>query len=358
MPDQLKPITDPGATRADLLRRLFPNGPPKLWCPPLTHYTPEGGIDAARIRAHLRHLSPHVKGLLVPGTTGDGWELTPEETRQVLGLGLAQAAELGLHVLIGVLKPDEIEARASSLETVAWLETGTPQRGLSRPGSGVLTPPVCGFTFCPPRGSHLAQPDIGRALGSLLATGFPTALYQLPQVTQNEISPALAAELAARFGNFILFKDSSGADRVALSGQEPAGVFRLRGSEGGYARWLRIAGGAYDGFLLGSANCFAAELAQVIRELSAGHAEAATALSTRLSRIVGEAANLVTGLAQGNAFANANKALDHFFAFGPRAIAAPPPRLHAGSALPASMLRAAGELLARHGFMPAKGYLE
>jgi len=80
--------------RESLRTRLFPEGVPLLWCLPLTHYTRQGGIDGARIQAHLRHLSPHAKGLLVPGSTGDGWELDPEESRQVLDLALEQARQL------------------------------------------------------------------------------------------------------------------------------------------------------------------------------------------------------------------------------------------------------------------------
>ena len=60
----------------------------------------------------------------------------------------------------------------------------------------------------------------------------------------------------------------------------------------------------------------------------------------------------------GNPFANANKAVDHFFAFGPKARDAPPPRLHAGVLLPADVIHAAGDTLLRHGLMPEKGYLE
>ena len=65
----------------------------------------------------------------------------------------------------------------------------------------------------------------------------------------------------------------------------------------------------------------------------------------------------MAGHPQGNAFANANKAMDHFFAHGPDAAKLPPPRLHAGSRLPEAFLRATGELLAANGFLPGTGYL-
>lgn len=204
----------------------------------------------------------------------------------------------------------------------------------------------------------MPQETIRDALAGILELGFPTALYQLPQVTQNEMSPETLAELAARFPNFILFKDTSGTDRVANSGQDFGGVFLVRGAEGGYATWLKSGGGPYDGFLLSTANCFGRELYQVIELLHAGRREEAQQLSDRLSAVVKEVFALVTGLSDGNAFANANKAMDHFFAHGPQAASVNPPRLHAGSRLPVEVIRQAGAALERHGFMPAAGYLE
>ena len=153
----------------------------------------------------------------------------------------------------------------------------------------------------------------------VLALGRPTALYQLPQVTQNEMSPATIADLAARFPNFILFKDTSGADRVASAGQDVGDVFLVRGAEGDYARWLKAGGGPYDGFLLSTANCFGRELLEVITLANAGRPGEAQSLAERLSAVVKEVFALVASVPDGNAFANANKAMDHFFAHGPRA---------------------------------------
>ncbi|PYI85541.1 MAG: dihydrodipicolinate synthase family protein, partial [Verrucomicrobia bacterium] len=195
-------------------------------------------------------------------------------------------------------------------------------------------------------------------LTSVLETGLPVSLYQLPQITQNEMAPELVASLAARFGNFFLFKDTSGADHVALSGKDFGGVFLVRGAEGDYVRWLTSAGGPYHGFLLSTANCLAHELHQMIEELAANRIDAARQRSARITSLVNDVFRIVTGLPHGNAFANANKAMDHFFAFGPKACDVAPPRLHAGSRLPLEVTRATGEALSRHGLMPAKGYLE
>jgi dihydrodipicolinate synthase/N-acetylneuraminate lyase len=352
-------MKSPDQTTADqrrrLLARLFPDGVPTLWCPLITHYRSEGTIDAGRMAAHLGHLSPDVKGLLIPGSTGDGWEMDPKEIRQLLEVALEQTARLRLHLLIGVLKTDAAEAKQTLVDTMEWLKSRT---GTQDDEACLARSRVCGFTVCPPRGADLSQETIREGLAEILEAGLPTALYQLPQVTQNELSADLVSDLAGAFANFILFKDTSGADHVALSGHRFEGVFLVRGAEGDYARWLKSVAGPYDGFLLSTANCFGRELHQLIQDLSAGRVDDAGQRSDRLAAAVNEVFGAVTGLPHGNPFANANKAMDHFFAHGPQAGDLPPPRLHAGPCLPGEVIRVAGESLLRHGLMPVKGYLE
>ncbi len=65
----------------------------------------------------------------------------------------------------------------------------------------------------------------------------------------------------------------------------------------------------------------------------------------------------VAGLNHGNVFANANKAADHFMAFGPKSGTVDPPHLQSGDRYRTEWLRAVGAALGRHGFMPALGYL-
>ena len=110
--------------RLAILQRLFPAGVPSLWCPSLTHYDHDGRIDAARIRAHLRHLAPHVKGFLIPGSTSDGWELSDAEFWEVLELALDQAQKLELDLLVGVLKADANEALATVPKVLAHISDG------------------------------------------------------------------------------------------------------------------------------------------------------------------------------------------------------------------------------------------
>lgn len=325
-----------------------------MWCPPLTHYDRNGAIDGSRIAAHLRHLFPYVPGFLIPGSTGDGWELTQAERRQVLAIGVEQAQQLNAQVLIGVLHPESGEALKLIRDDLSWLKARWAEEDTPK---ALAKAHICGFTICPQRGKQLTQGEIRQSLSSVLDIGVPTAIYQLPQVTLNEMSSETASDLALGYENFIFFKDTSGSDTVALSGKELGGVFTARGAEGDYARWLKTAGGPYDGFLLSSANCFARELHQMITDMSAGRVEAARHLSDRVAAAVNEVFRLVTGLPHGNPFANGNKAIDHFFAHGPEAATLDPPRLHAGSSLPPEVIHSTAEILIRQKLMPANGYL-
>jgi dihydrodipicolinate synthase/N-acetylneuraminate lyase len=334
------------ASRKQLLQHLFPEGIPRLWCPALTHYDRDGALDRVRITAHLRRTAAHVKGFLIPGSTSDGWELDDQEVLEWVDLALESAREMNFHLLIGALKPRMDEA----LGLITQIAHSAKYRALA--GSR-----VCGFAVCGPRGENLSQVEIGNALAAVFDSGVPVAFYQLPQVTQNEAGPELASDWARRFANFILFKDSSGADRVVGSGISLGGVFTMRGAEGDYCRWLKGAGGPYDGLLLSTANCFAAEFSQMLGAIAENDVESARHLSERLTAVINEVFGLVSGLPEGNPYANANKAIDHFFAYGRRAGDVPAPRLHSGHPLPSDVVAETGKVLVRHEFMPPVGYL-
>ena len=340
--------------RCALITRLFPEGIPRLWCPPLTHYTNEGNIDLARMEVHLADMSQGIKAFLSPGTTGDGWEMNEEEIREVLAFALDMAEKLNIQVLIGILKADAEAARQSIVDTLAWLQERT---GIRNNEEIIEKTRVCGFTVCAPRGSEPSQEQIYRALLPILQLQVPVALYQLPQVTKNEMSPEIVAKLAAEFSNFYLFKDSSGYDRVALSGLELNGLYLVRGAEGNYTKWLHTNDRNYDGFLLGSANCFAKELNSIIQNLSTGNLKTAQELSERIAGVVEQVSKYSADLPAGNPFANANKAIDHFFAYGPEAANFPPPRIHSGGRLPTEIIKIAGDALIHFGLMPSEGYL-
>ena len=324
---------------------------PALWCPLLTHYAATGAIDRERMGAHFRHVSQWVRGFLIPGSTGDGWELTDEETRAVMdfAVGAAQAREA--ESVDGDSRADSRGDDRPPGRDGRLAATHDPHE---QPGDSPRRRAVRGFAVCPPTGADLSEQEIEAGLARVLDMGLPTALYQLPQVTHNEMSPELVARLATRYPRFFLLKDSSGTDRIALSAARPRRVRLVRGAEGNYARWLKGMGGPYEGLLLSTANCFAEELAKLVAEVEAGETAGAEARSQRLTQVVQEVFELVAGLPSGNAFANANKAMDHCFAYGPAAEEFDSPLLHAGLRLPPEVILATKEILLRSDLLPAR----
>lgn len=328
--------------RQQLQQKLFPQGIPRLWCPSLTHFSAAAQFDVQRIRAHVTAMSPWIGGLLVPGSTGEGWEMTDDDIEQLLKITFDIAHSLNLPVLIGVLK--------TSTDNVI--------SGIQRLHQFSQHPCFAGFTVCPPQGEQLTQPEILAGLRSVFDTGYPIALYQLPQVTRNEVSPETVQWLAANYHNLILFKDTSGHDRVATSGVDLQGVFLVRGAEaGGYAHWLKESGGAYDGFLLSTANVFAKELATMIQLAEAGQIDEARARSTRLETLVQQTFDSVISIPAGNPFTNANKVLDHIRAYGESFHIQPAPLLYSGVSLPWEPIAQAHERLKEWQQAPLTGYL-
>ena len=340
--------------RRIMVKSLFSQGVPKLWCPTLTHFSSAGVVDEGRTTAHLDHLSRHVRGILVPGTTGEGWDMNDDEVRRLLEIVLPRADQGKFQVLIGVLKTEIVSARQTILETVAWLKKWS---GESDDLSVLKAARVAGFTICPAKGKNLSQSEIRAGLSSVLELGFPTSIYQLPQVTENEMSPATVQRLAEEHPNFYLFKDSSGRDEIAKSGLDFGSVFLVRGAEGDYAKWTSGAGGPYDGLLLSMANCFAKELAEVLDLLQSGRYEEAGHLSDLLTGAANEIFSVVEGFPEGNPYTNANKALDQVYAYASASEKVDPPMLYSGTRLPLKFIKAALEILKKYNLSPANGYL-
>lgn len=340
--------------REALSKKLFPEGIPRLWCPLLTHYDGNGKVDLPRMRAHFAHVAPWVAGFLIPGTTGDGWEMDDGETETVVRFALEEASNHDSRILLGALRYGTEDVLALMDKLFRLLENGPREKD---PLAVLTKSRVAGFTVCAPKGKELDQETILRSLFSIADRGYPLALYQLPQVTENEIHPDTFDRLCLTFANIIFFKDSSGGDRIAAAARHREGIFLVRGAEGGYGQWLTEAGGPYDGFLLSTANCFAAELSAIIDATGRGDMLSALELSEIVTGVFEEVSGLVGGLPVGNAFTNANKAMDHFFALGPEASTDQGPMLHGGVRIPAEALEKTRESLNRFGLMPETGYL-
>lgn len=341
--------------RSEMVSCLFPKGIPALWCPPIVHYDENGKLDQERSRKHLNRLVRSVHTFLLSGSTGDGWELSGEEKKELLGFYMDEAERLPFQMLIGVLEPEE---GAAAVKIKEWAEYLMRKAETKTPADAMRKCHICGFTVCAPRGAERKQREIRNELEKILMLDYPTVIYQLPQITENEISPETTAFLAEKYPNFYMFKDTSGTDRVKRSEKSYGNVFFVRGAEGDYERWSRFSGGCYDGFLLSSANTFGDELLAVLEALQEGRIKEAEAVSSMVSGIIGDVFEALQSLEGGNVFANANKCIDHILAYGKQWETYKGPMRHCGMRIPEEYLKKTYDILEKAGKVPEKGYCE
>ena len=299
---------------------------PRLWVPILTHYTrhADGSIhvDLERMAAHIAHIRPQVRGFLIAGSTGDGWDLNAEQFRELLEITIAPAAfDASCQYVIGCLARDTEAVLGLAAIVEKWV------------GGQALNGRFAGLTVCPPAGKGNGHTQIQGHFETLLAnTGSAIAVYQLPQVTECEIATATLAGLA-QTGRITMFKDTSGADRVVSEGFADARVFLVRGAEGAYFESVTPQG-RYDGLLLSTANGFGAQLQAILAHSERGEIAAGAALSARLSDTVGRIFDRAADLDATNPFSDSNRAVDHIAAYGAAWRGAALPLLVNGKNLP------------------------
>jgi dihydrodipicolinate synthase/N-acetylneuraminate lyase len=317
-----------------------------LWVPVLTHYeaTPKRRLDRARTAEHLAHIAPYVRQYLIAGTTGDGWEMSDETLADWIDFtqtpGILTQDQTVLFGAFGDTT-DAVIARAQMIE----------QALDAKP----LAARYAGLTLCAPVSKTATQGEIADHFHRILAaTTSPIAIYQLPQVVHCEIAPETFAALAAS-DRVTLFKDTSGADKVAASGVSTGSARLLRGAEGDYAAQMKP-NGKYDGWLLSTANSLAQQLRAIADKVASGDQQSATTDSKTVSKLVVSLFAAAEGLPHGNPFSNANRAVDHILAYGQgwRNASA---TIASGPALPEDFLASIEALLNDAGLATNAGYI-
>jgi dihydrodipicolinate synthase/N-acetylneuraminate lyase len=348
-------MTDTIKKREKLLRGLFPEGIPRIWCPPLTHYKENGSINFERIKKHISHIVTNVNSFMIPGSTGDGWELSLDEYRELIDFFFSRFEyNHEINIVIGLLRESTDDVLRCMDSVVEFFQ----QKDIGISAEHYEMSWFKGFVICPPRGRDLSQEEIKTSMEKILARGYPTVLYQLPQITENEMHPDLVRYFADTYYNCYMLKDSSGRDAVADAGKDYKGMVLLRGAEGNYSKMLKKTGGSYDGFLLSTGNTFAEELAKIIRHIQNDNLEGADKISTQVTEAIFKTFRLASNLPSGNVFTNSNKLIDHIMAYSSHWKEYRAPRLHSGDLLNQKMLEEVEEILMLHNLFPERGYME
>lgn len=324
--------------RSSRIDALFPHGVPGLWCNLLTHFTAEGDIDLPRISAHLRFVREHVKGVVLLADIDANDRPLAEQLQRVVAMALQNLRKNREFLWISAPAPVAVQTwRASQSHT-----TDTSLAGLH-------------VTL--PQARQLEQAQLKAMLDEILKADFP-ACIQLPdgQAT-NRLTPDTLAALATDHENLLAFCEADARDGIVQSRLLPAGLFRLRSCENHYTTSLASTGGPYHGLLLASANVFPQQLAQLVLDPALGQWEASRTISDKLASVMAAAIELAKALAPDDVLMLALRAMDHHMAHGAAASDALPPHGPGGQPLPASLIQAMDELLARHELLPSHGYL-
>lgn len=316
---------------------------PRLWFPPLSYYREDGSLDFPRMDRMLAKVHPYCQGVLVPGSTGDGWVLPQAEQEAIVRHFLAGFSFGRFRMFLGALLPTTEQTKASIARWCEILREISDERQ-DRDAMDALS--VAGFVICVPNG--MTDPAAQeRALAEVLDLGLPTAFYQLPQVTGALVEPALIADLAARYPNLILGKDSGGGDELANSRLLSDRLMLLRGAEGDPTELVGGAAPVYDGLLLSTVNCFPAEYAALL---------AGTGTFGVFGEVIDEVFEAAAVSPVSNAFSDANRAMDHVLYYGREALNKPAPCCIGGKPLPESLIQLAYAAMDKRGLVPETGY--
>lgn len=316
---------------------------PRLWFPPLTYYRADGTLDFDRMEQMLARVHPHCRGVLVPGSTGDGWIL-PEAEQEAIVRRFLKGFSFGrFRMFLGALKPTAADTKAA---VARWCEILREVSGEAEDAGAMAALGVDGFVICAPNGVQdpAAQET---ALAEVLELGLPMAFYQLPQVTGVLVEPALVAALAERYPNLILGKDSGGGDELAKSRLLSRRLMLLRGAEGDPTAMLRGEGAVYDGLLLSTVNCFPAEYDALL---------AGTGSFGAFGEVIAETFAAAGAAPVSNAFSDANRAMDHVLYCGKKTLERPAPLCIGGRPLPMDLVALAYGAMERRGLVPETGY--
>ena len=346
-------MTDTATKRKNMIDRLFPTGFPKIWCPALTHYTRGDEIYYRRIDKHIDFITPYINSFLIQGSTGDGWEFTFEEFKSVVDNSFKRLAEgREINILVGLLNTNIDRVMSMFEHCLSYFRNNNIAVEDGDGGNHRFK----GFVICPPKGKEKSQDEMIETMEKIVIRGFPVALYQLPQISENLMTPYMVKHFSSTYHNCFLLKDSSGADMIANADEGYDNLVLVRGAEGNYSQMLKKSGGKYDGFLLSIANTFPKELSMLVENIENGKQDEAEIISNQLTETISKILDITKNLPFGNPFTNSNKLIDHIKAFGDGWQKQPSPLLHSGDVLPRFMVEQTASILRQYDLYPIKGY--
>lgn len=308
-------------------------GLPTLWFPPLTFYREDGSIDFDRTDEMLARVYPYSQGVLVPGSTGDGWILDQAQQEEIVRHYLKGFPFGRFHIMIGALKPTP-EETISAMNR--WCEIIREEAGIEEITPAMDKVGVTAFVVCARNGENSAEKQL-KDLSKILDLGLPAAFYQLPQVTGVTVQPEVILDLADKYPNLIFAKDSGGGDELSLSRLLKDRLMLMRGAEGDPSEFIGGEDPVYDGLLLSTANCFP----QVYADMLQGKKRDFAPYGEIIDKVFSAASKDPVS----NAFSDANRAMEHVLYYGKSSLNVPLPVGIGGKRLRRELVELAEEVM-------------
>ena len=229
----------------------------------VTPFARDQSLDEEAFRNLIRHVLPHVDGLVPCGTTGEFNYLTPEENRQLVQIAVEEAG--GKPVIAGT--------GAAGTRQAIELARNAQEAG----ASACLI--VCPYFLHPSdKGIFQHYYAIAKALPKM-----PIILYNIPQVVDAYL-PRRVVEDLADIPNIVGLKDSSGNLTYTMEVLEYAGD-RISVLVGHDEVVLNALAGGASGMILASAQVYPDIWQRVLHAMSNGDLEAARALQRQVQKL-------------------------------------------------------------------------
>ncbi|MGD8474717.1 MAG: 4-hydroxy-tetrahydrodipicolinate synthase [Anaerolineae bacterium] len=229
----------------------------------VTPFARDQSLDEEAFRNLIRHVLPHVDGLVPCGTTGEFNYLTPEENMQLVQIAVEEAGE----------KPVIAGTGAAGTKQAIELARNAQEAG----ASACLI--VCPYFLHPSdKGIFQHYYTIAKALPEM-----PIILYNIPQVVDAYL-PRRVVEDLADIPNIVGLKDSSGNLTYTMEVLEYAGD-RISVLIGHDEVVLNALAGGASGMILASAQVYPDIWQRVLHAMSNGDLEAARALQRQVQKL-------------------------------------------------------------------------
>ena len=229
----------------------------------VTPFDADGAVDEAGLRALVRHVLPHVDGLVPCGTTGEFIYLTPDEQRRVIEIVVDEAAGR-VPVVAGT--------GAASTREAVQLARAAQKAGAS--ACLVVTP---FFLHPSDKGVYQHFYEVAKAVD------IPVILYNIPQVVDAYL-PRTVVEDLSDIPNIVALKDSSGNLTYTMEVLEMT-QGRLDVLIGHDEVVLPALAGGCSGMILASAQVFPEIWQQLYAAVQAGDLQTARALQLKVQKL-------------------------------------------------------------------------